>query len=296
MSTQFKGQRPDYDLDSLEGIESIEIPKYQPLKEIQSPVDNIEYILQRKATEHKRNGRMGLAIACLRKSNEIFPYSNFLWSSKDYMRLVEFLKQDNKFDEAREEEQRINELFQSSNAADAVFDKTIENCNALNTDLVEMTDTNFCVCGYCAKFAKRIFSVTGKNKLFPVLPTYLSLNLKEHEYCVNNFYPFNYGTSVPTWNYVGGLKDWSNRPFIDERTPDQKAYFEKRVRDSKQEIIDRENYDLLREKLPTIAPKSFGGFRRMKNLQSDKFISLYKAALSTGVDLSMLPDLSTYKF
>ena len=286
----------DYDLDSLEGIESIETPNYQPLKETQSPVDNIEYILQRKATEHKRNGRMGLAIACLRKSNEIFPYSNFLWSSKDYMRLVEFLKQDKKFDEAREEEQRINELFQSINLTDAVFVKTIENCNALNTDLVEKTDTNYCVCGECAKFANRIFSVTGKNKLFPVLPAYFNLNLKEHEYCFNSFYPFIYGISMPTWNYVGDLKDWNNRPFIDERTPDQKAYFEKRVSDSKQEIIDRENYGLLREKLSDIAPKSFGGFRRMKNSQSDNFRSLYKEALNIGVDLSMLPDLSIYKF
>jgi len=285
-----------YDLDSLEGIESIEIPKYQPLRGIQSPVNNIEYILQRKATEHKRNGHMNLAIACLRISNAIFPYSNFLWSRKDYMRLVEFLKKDNKFDEAREEEQRINEFFQSSNIVDAVFDKTIESCNALNTDLVVKSDTNFSVCGDCARFANRIFSVTGKSKKFPVFPPYFNLNLKEHEYCINFFYPFSYGLSIPNWDYIGDLLDWNNRPFIDERTPDQKAHFEKRVRDIKQEIIDRKNYDLLREKLPNIAPKSFRGFRRMKNLQSDNYNSLNKAALSTGVDLSKLPDLSIFKF
>ena len=77
-----------YDIDSIEGIQNIPIPKYKPLQGMGSPVNNIEYILQRKATEHKKNGRMDLSIACLRKANEIFPHSNFAWSEKDYMRLV----------------------------------------------------------------------------------------------------------------------------------------------------------------------------------------------------------------
>jgi hypothetical protein len=95
--------KPQYDLDSIQGIMSIQIPKYKPLQGMGNPSNNIEYILQKKATEHKRNGRMDLAIACLRKSNEIFPHSNFSWPEKDYMRLVEYLKQDRQFDEARRE-------------------------------------------------------------------------------------------------------------------------------------------------------------------------------------------------
>ena len=96
-----------HDFDTLEGILNIPIPKYKPLQGMGSPVNNIEYILQRKATEHKKNGRMDLAIACLRKANEIFPHSNFAWAEKDYMRLVEYLKLDRQFDEARKEEQKI---------------------------------------------------------------------------------------------------------------------------------------------------------------------------------------------
>lgn len=45
-----------YDLDSLEGIKNITLPKYRPLNGIESPVNNVEYILQRKATEHKKMG------------------------------------------------------------------------------------------------------------------------------------------------------------------------------------------------------------------------------------------------
>ena len=126
-----------YDFETLEGIQNIPIPKYKPLQGMSSPVNNVEYILQKKATEHKKNGRMDLAIACLRKANEIFPYSNFAWLEKDYMRLVEYLKLNRQFEEARKEEQKIKEMFQYSRA---IFE------------------------------GKRIFSIDGKDKRFPMLP------------------------------------------------------------------------------------------------------------------------------
>ncbi len=284
-----------YNLDFIEGIQSIKIPKYKPIKGVQAPTDNIEYILQRKATEHKRNGKMNLAIACLRKSNEIFPYSNFIWSPKDYLRLVEFLKDAGKFDEARVEQARIEAFFQSNNLSENVFEKILSDCKLLGTDLVEMQDNNPNVCGECSKYQKRIFTISGKNKQFPVLPDYLKLNLPEHAYCFNSLYPYNLNISTLTWGYVGNLVTWSNRPFIDERTIEQKEYFKKWVSENEQEIIDRKNFDFLREYFPTIAPKSFGGYRRMKNLQSEKYITLNKSAKNEGIDLNQKPDLSIYK-
>lgn len=89
---------PGYDLDTLEGIQVIAIP---PGKQFSAPLTkSIEYILQRKATEHKRNGRMDLAIACLRKSNELLPHSNFTWPASDYLRLVKYLMLDGQLGEA----------------------------------------------------------------------------------------------------------------------------------------------------------------------------------------------------
>ena len=125
--------REKYDFQTLEGINSIKIPNYKPLQGMSSPVNNVEYILQRKATEHKKNGKMDLAIACLKKANEIFPYSNFAWSEKDYMRLVEYLKQDRQFDEARKEEQKIKEMFQKTRV---VYEgKNIEKVELTGEDL-----------------------------------------------------------------------------------------------------------------------------------------------------------------
>lgn len=39
------------------------------------------------------------------------PYSNFAWGAKDYLRLIEYLKIDGKFDEAKKEEKKLRETL-----------------------------------------------------------------------------------------------------------------------------------------------------------------------------------------
>lgn len=81
----------DCDMDSLEGIEAIPVP---PLDHEYYYTDQIAYKLQRKATQHKKNGNMQLAIACLRKSNAISdcyePPTPLL--DKDYYRLPKYIE------------------------------------------------------------------------------------------------------------------------------------------------------------------------------------------------------------
>jgi hypothetical protein len=235
-----------------------------------NPSNNIEYISQKKATEHKRNGRMDLAIACLRKANEIFPHSNFSWSKKDYLRLVEFLKQDRQFDEARKEEAKITTLFEQFEAErkkrDTILNKKIYG----DIDIVSTNETEF-VCDECAKYTKRYFSISGKSKKYPKLPEYLLKDLPEHKYCGIVLYPVLDGVSEPAWNYKGDLVKYCNRPFVDERTKEQKELFEKEVKEKEEAAIDKEFYDLIFEKCPDIAPKSFSGYRRMKATNSSNY-------------------------
>lgn len=266
-----------YDFETIKGINSIKIPNYKPLQGMGSPVNNIEYVLQRKATEHKKNGRMDLAIACLRKANEIFPHSNFSWSEKDYMRLVEYLKLDRQFDEARKEEQKIKELF-------AKYDKEREEYNARinrevygNTDIVSTNET-YSVCDECAKYTKRYFSISGKSKKYPKLPEYLLHKSEEHKYCSITLYPVLDEISVPAWDYKGDFIKYCNRPFVDERTKEQKEAFERDVKEKEEAEKDKEFYDLIFEKFPDIAPKSFGGYRRMKASNSENYKKLLKKA------------------
>ena len=262
-----------YDFETLEGIQNIPIPKYKPLQGMGSPVNNVEYILQKKATQHKKNGRMDLAIACLRKANEIFPHSNFSWPEKDYMRLVEYLKLDRQFDEARKEEQKIKELL-------AKFDKEREEYDAMinrevygNTDIVSTNETYF-VCDECAKYTKRYFSISGNSKKYPKLPEYLRHKLEEHKYCSITLYPELDDISLPAWDYKGDFIKYCNRPFVDERTKEQKTIFEKEVKEKEEMAKDKEFYDLIFEKFPEIAPKSFGGYRRMKASNSENYKKL----------------------
>lgn len=81
-----------YDMDTVEGINAIPVPakNYRTGNDLN---DCIYYVLQRKATEHKKAGRMDCAIACLRKSNELSDYeARPLLLEKDYMRLVKYIE------------------------------------------------------------------------------------------------------------------------------------------------------------------------------------------------------------
>ena len=272
--------REKYDFQTLEGINSIKIPNYNSLQGISSPVNNVEYILQRKATEYKKNGRMDLAIACLRKANEIFPHSNFSWSEKDYMRLVEYLKFDRQFDEAKKEEQKIKELFAQFNKEREAHDTKINSEVYGNTDIVSTNETYF-VCEKCAKYIKRYFSISGNSKKYPKLPEYLLHKSEEHKYCSITIYPVIDDISSPAWDYKGDFVKYCNRPFVDERTREQKIIFEKEVKGKEEIAKDKEFYDLIFEKFPEIAPKSFGGYRRMKVSNSEN----YKKLLLTAENL-----------
>lgn len=283
-----------YDLDTIAGIRSIPIPQYKPLTgSLSTPVKNIEYILQRKATEHWKAGRYPEALACLRKSNEIMPHSNFLWSKKDYMRLVEYLRKCKAFDEARAEEEKINELFDESLNLVAL-NMAIQNAKSMKTDLLETTEATI-VCAECSSFCRRVFSISGKDKRFPKIPNSLFRNRPGHEYCILDFHPFFYRIEKPIWRYKGNLIQWANRPYRDERNPTQKKDFRERVTEEEQLSLDRDNYNALCELAPNIAPKSFGAYRRMKKTRTANYLKIIEIGLKAGIDIDKKADLSRFQ-
>jgi len=221
------------------------------------------------------------------------PHSNFMWSKKDHMRLVEFLKKYGDFDGARREKEKIDVLFSECLNASALK-IAIANAKRMKTDLLESTDISI-DCAECSGLCRRIFSISGKDRRFPALPYILTKNRPGHEYCVLNFYPFLPEFDKPNWKYRGNLIQWCNRPHVDERNPLQKNVFRERVTEEEQKTLDNELYSLLCEKVPNLAPKSFGGFRRMKNLQSQNFVKLAISASELGIDLNKKADLSGFK-
>lgn len=158
----------EYDFDSLEGISAITIP-----------VDNrkydkpVYYILQRKATEHKKNKNMDLAIACLRKSNEISDsMERPELMEKDYLRLVKYIEKTGNMELAKQEEdaiyQRHPEFKDKRIARKTQINAFLQQQKKWNNDLVYLKTTR--VCPVCSPYSEKIYSISGKSKKYPKLP------------------------------------------------------------------------------------------------------------------------------
>ncbi len=167
----FKPQK--YDMDSIEGINSIPVPAKNyttgdPTK------DCIYYVLQRKATEHKKNGRMDLAIACLRKSNELSDYEKKpLLLEKEYLRLVKYILQTGDISLAEKEEERIYKRHPEFKDRRISNLSRIKECIKKNkewkNDLVIVHTSHSCP--ICGKYNNKLYSISGKNKSYPKLPS-----------------------------------------------------------------------------------------------------------------------------
>ena len=168
---------------------------------------------------------------------------------------------------------KIRELFAKFDREREEHDAKINRKVYGNTDIVSTNETYF-VCSECAKYTKRYFSISGNSKKYPKLPEYLLHKSEEHKYCAITLYPVLDNISLPAWDYKGDFIKYCNRPFVDERTKEQKVIFEKEVKEKEETAKDKEFYDLIFEKFPEIAPKSFGGYRRMKASNSDNYKKL----------------------
>lgn len=165
---------------------------------------------------------------------------------------------------------------------DSSLKDTLKLCKELRTDLVEMSEHG-CTCGECAKYQGRVFSISGQDKKFPKLPEFILTNGGVHRGCSHTLSPFIYGVSVPV--YHKDIVKFSNRPFIDNRSEVEIEEYEKRKREGEELLEDRKNYELLLKKLPNIAPKSFGGYRRMKNIKSKNYMELKRVANEMGIKI-----------
>lgn len=152
------------------------------------------------------------------------------------------------------------------------------------SDLIESSDTPF-VCSECAKYTKRWFSEYGQNPKYPKLPSYFKEHLQEHQDCAIRFSPVLDKISQPAWDYKGNFVEFCNRPFVDERTPEQKRIFEEAIADKERKATTREEYDWICSHLSAIAPKSLGGYTRMKNINSEKYQEIKALAAEQGKKL-----------
>ncbi len=277
-----KNKNKDFDLSTLTGIQSISLSAVSESSSFSC--NQIEYQLQRKASEYKCDGNMDLAIECLRKANELMLHSHTEYPKKDYYRLIEYLEFAGRIDEAHLERAKLDEYFDANGLRRSVNEIFQKKTTPLPSgpDLVEVGYIA-CCCSECAKYRERIYSYYGKDSRFPIFPRFL---LDHPDHCGLIAMPFEF--DYCSFRTIKGkdlrgkaLIKFSNRPFIDDRTPEEKVTYE----NLKNDQIDRTSYAWLQKFAPDICPKSYGGYRRMKNANSTNFQKLQTAAKEKNFDV-----------
>lgn len=184
----FKSKK--YDMDTLEGINAIPVPA-KDYNTGDWTKDRIYYVLQRKATEHKRNGKMDLAIACLRKSNALSDYEEKpLLLQKDYLRLVNYIELTGDTELAKQELDNIysrHPEFLDRRFSNLIgINESIRKNKEWGNDLVIVNTSHSCP--VCGEYDRKIFSISGKNKQYPKLPDKV---IKEGGFCPNCYLGLN---------------------------------------------------------------------------------------------------------
>lgn len=191
-----------YDLSTKEGIISIPTSEARMYNDVNSVsvVYMPEQILSRKATEYKKEKNYDLAIECLKKVNELLPYSPFAYVRNDYERLVDVLVLAGYFKEAKDEHQKLDKKYGSR----------LMELKKLQKSVVAMGSES------ASSYQARVIE-----------------------------------------------------PYIAESN-------------------DREQYYWMLENIPKLAPKSFSGYRNMKNKESENYLKIVAELKKIGVDINSL--------
>lgn len=283
-----------YDFTTISGIQAIPNPS-DAFKREESKRDftgRVEYYLLSKAETYKKADKADLAIACLQKANELMPMYGDFYSRDYYLRLPRYLRKLRRFDEARLEESKIQELFHGDyryiNEAHWP-EQRVQNlnsqCRALKTDLVAAVYVG-CCCSECAKYRGRIYSLKGKDRRFPLFPKHF---LNQHS-CGLTLTPFIWGINSLSVEDGKCLRDdaliqYSNRPFEDFRTKEEVRLYEDRVEEALRKKQNTQEYNWLWEFHPEICPKSLSGYSKMKSSNSANFQKICIIAAREGFEI-----------
>lgn len=274
-----------YDFNSIKGINSIPVPCEEVNGD--SPTGRVEYYLRGKCfIDHRNAGNVDLAIACLKKAQQLMFISDMIWKRSDFMPLVKYLHELGRHREADAELEEIEEFFQSRDKQIMQENNDIlfASLASLETDLVIVECFGVC-CSKCAMYRNRVYSMTGKDKRFPQFPD-------DFDYeCGMRPSPFIEGVSEPSFECKNIIK-YSNRPFVDDRTQEEVERYNNwhaLMEEAKEKEIKKaqaqKEYFWLQENLPNICPKSLSGYSRMKNANTENYQKLVKAAAELGKKL-----------
>ncbi len=288
-----------YDMSSCDSIKKIPMPNFPPI----CPMDGygvtgmLDYVLRMKAGSCFNKQQKELCSALLWKSTELMLSNKSCgWSKKDYNRLVHWHIELGMKDQADLAQEWLNENERyTENTVDvcakSILDSTMLHAKKFGMDLVVFHDHGGACCAECSKYRGRVYSISGSNKNFPMLPNYARTHGNFHPGCRCSMSLY-FGDEI---YYKGERCDASvvsNRPFVDDRSEEEKMMYEKHLQKNfyneeceREKLIDKKTYYDLVEKLPNYAPKSFSAYRRMKNSNSESFQLLRENAKNIGIEI-----------
>lgn len=148
-----------------------------------------------------------------------------------------------------------------------------------NEDTVFVTTSR--LCPECSKYNRRIFSLYGRYKSFPLLPTFLTKSrCPECGICIGfaHYFP----------GITGNLKKdikFNQQPLVDRRTKEERKLWEENVLRQEQIRKMEQDYKWIVQNLPELAPKSVGGYKRMCKSNSINFQKIVKLAKEKGYQI-----------
>ena len=279
------GQR--FDLELASDIANIPIPIFNSTNHLPNISKSLDYVIYRKAGDLELKGLFDLSIICLRKANELMSHSPIHWNKSNYFYIVLELTRAERFEEAKREKEFIETHYHDNYSFETLharsLKKALRDASVLKTDLVESDAAPNCN-AVCAKYRKRIYSLTGKDSRFPQITP-------EIYNCGLIFYPFIYGVSAPRYCSKEDIFAYNNRPFIEDRTEEEKRNYI--LYNAKAILEDRKATDFLEYKqicfyLPNLKPKSFAAYQKMKLKNTEQFQELMQVAEENRIDIELL--------
>lgn len=196
--------------------------------------------LRRKSRDFEEQGEIDLSIACMKKSicfMRLRYGSNY--GRKESMSLVYLLLRHGKNEEAEAEYKCIEEHYNKSEVESRrnAYARACKIAEDLETDFLQI-QAHGSTCPECAVYQGRVFSISGKSKVFPPMPDHIRNNGAIHPGCHHTFFAYIHGATVidmkrittvhPLVNpkYGKDIVTFSNRPFVDDRTEECKRIAE----------------------------------------------------------------------
>lgn len=177
-----------------------------------------------------------------------------------------------------------------STTAEATNQASMRQAQQVSGDLVQMT-SHSTSCAFCYPYQGRVYSITGQTRGYPRLDRPFSSGYANiHPNCRHRINP--YIPSLQSKKDLAKDKAYSNRPFeIPNMSDAEQDAFRRQIANynagqalNAKQYANRRQYERFVSRLGDQAPKSYSGFMRMKNAESESWDNLQADYRKTGAE------------